>query len=567
MLLVFQSSQTILAAHLGHVIVDRRPQGCQGWKQIKVTLHHRKFHKLGRPVAGLAGLLVLSALTTVRADNLWTNVASGVWHDAANWSSGIPSVGNSHIQITNAASKIITINAATATGFPDSLTINQLTLRAPAPDSNVLALVNASVPLLILDSCTVNDGGAIAISNSTFQVAGQSAGYFNILAGTVTLDAGAIVANTATTRVGRVGAGSLSVRSGSVTTSQLIVGEFAGSQGTLSIAGGVVTATLEIPVGDKAGATGHLLMTGGLLFVTNDLNYKIRVGDAGTGVMTVSNATAVAGDMSVGRHGGSQGTLTIQQGGVVRLLTDISIGRFSDNGGAATGTVWVTGGELIATNGNINVGREGVGRLILDSGTISAVNIVVATNLIARGTLTLGGGTINVVSNVFIGANAQLTGCGTINGSVNNAGIIVADCPTPLVFTGPVVNNGTIDAIHGSVNFQSSFINNGVFLDAAGDPDGDGFSNLEEDTAGTDPLQSTAFPHVFTINVVSNDVVVQIQSVAGRTYQLQRRNSPTSAGWTNLPPAVVGNGATATFTDSGAAALTQHIYRVLITLP
>src|SRR5207247_5544303 len=116
---------------------------------------------------------------------------------------------------------------------------------------------------------------------------------------------------------------------------------------------------------------------GGQIIVPNHLTNITRIGDQGSGLMTVSNATVSLGDVSVGRHDSADGTLVLLQDGLVGTSDDFSIGRF----GNSTGMVFVAGGKLIVTNHLIWVGREGAGKLVVSNGLVSALGIQVATEL------------------------------------------------------------------------------------------------------------------------------------------------------------------------------------------
>jgi len=116
--------------------------------------------------------------------------------------------------------------------------------------------------------------------------------------------------------------------------------------------------------------------------------------------MVISNATAILTNVSVGRHDGSTGTLTLQNGAQLFTLDALSIGRFSNS----VGHVFVQGGLLSLTNDVIWVGREGTGDMTISNGTVrakgalvalstvvtDAVSLVVVTNM-PSGSLTIAG--------------------------------------------------------------------------------------------------------------------------------------------------------------------------------
>ena len=178
-------------------------------------------------------------------------------------------------------------------------------------------------------------------------------------------------------------------------------------------------------------------------------------------------------------------------------------------------------------------------------------------------TLNLLGGISSLGNGLMLSANATLTGCGTINGNVtiDSGGTVLASCGT-LTFVGivtnngtmranggcvlesygTVVNNGTIDIINGTTNFHSGFVNNGTVLTA---------SSVK----------------ISQVSKSGQDMVIQIPSVTGHTYQLQYTTSLTPATWTPTGASQSGNGGVLTFTDSDGAANPQRFYRVAVTAP
>ena len=66
--------------------------------------------------------------------------------------------------------------------------------------------------------------------------------------------------------------------------------------------------------------------------------------------------------------------------------------------------------------------------------------------------------------------------------------------------------------------------------DPAADPDGDGFSNLQEALAGTNPLDSNSYPHITAVFCSPTNISVTMPCALGKQYQLQ---SVTILGGTN----------------------------------
>src|ERR1019366_6817824 len=74
-------------------------------------------------------------------------------------------------------------------------------------------------------------------------------------------------------------------------------------------------------------------------------------------------------------------------------------------------------------------------------------------------------------------------------------------------------------------------------IDPNADPDGDGFSNLQEATAGTNPFDSNSYPHIPIMVYSTTNFSVTLPSALGKLYQLQSTTNFGTANWvveTNL---------------------------------
>ncbi|HWF19489.1 MAG TPA: DUF1800 family protein [Verrucomicrobiae bacterium] len=94
------------------------------------------------------------------------------------------------------------------------------------------------------------------------------------------------------------------------------------------------------------------------------------------------------------------------------------------------------------------------------------------------------------------------------------------------------------------------------------DSDGDGFSNLQEALAGTNPFDSNSFPHITFASGNSNAFTVTIPCAWGKNYQLQSAAAPVSTNWvieTNIEAT-----AGATITLTAPVSTTMRFYRVAI---
>lgn len=99
------------------------------------------------------------------------------------------------------------------------------------------------------------------------------------------------------------------------------------------------------------------------------------------------------------------------------------------------------------------------------------------------------------------------------------------------------------------------------------DPDGDGFTNADEYTAGTDPKSAGSALQVETVTKLDATYTVTIEAQPSRRYELQRLVSAPGATWqtvaTQEPQAEAGP---LSLTDS-VAPTDAALYRVRVTLP
>jgi T5SS/PEP-CTERM-associated repeat protein len=262
------------------------------------------------------------------------------------------------------------------------------------------------------------DVGVEAGSCGTLTVAGGTvgdaliAGYENDATGMVWVTGGQLVVTNGVI-IGAGGVGQLTVSNGSVLAQDVDLGVFSNAVGTLTVAGGTVSLVSPpdyegswFGLGSESGSVGVAWITGGSLVATDDCTF---VGNDGVGQMTVSNGTVRLRDVYVGSPAG--GTLTVA-GGTNMLTSLLSVGEGPDQVGA----VWVTGGRLVATNDETDVGYEGTGQLTISNGAWLAREVVVAPNSTARGTLTVAGGTVNLLADLTVGFETGAVGIVRITG-------------------------------------------------------------------------------------------------------------------------------------------------------
>ena len=283
----------------------------------------------------------------------------------------------------------------------------------------------------------------------------------------------------------------------------------------MTLAGGATTLSSTLLIGETFSATGTVWVTGGRLTVTNGLTI---IGESGVGRLIVSNGTVLASNVFVN----SRSTLTVV-GGTNAMVGPLNVGF----GGTSTGTVTVTGGQLVVTNnpalvgtgsgfvvdGSVTltnggsifvsmvatvIGNVGSGSLTMAGGSLSVSNLVVGNFSGSRGTLTLVGGSSAVSASLTIGS-LDCTATGTVN--VAGGNLLVSNGGGNATLE---VRSGTLSISAGLVqvdrivitNACAHFVRTGTallmynnaVLNPDDDTDGDGIRNIDEEIAGLDPL-------------------------------------------------------------------------------
>jgi hypothetical protein len=344
--------------------------------------------------------------------------------------------------------------------------------------------------------------------------------------GNVLLSGGVISATNGLVAIGRYGIGSMTVTNATAYFTNASVGRHDGSTGFFNVqTGGSVFSIDDFSIGRFSNSVGHVTITGGLLSLPG---FSFWVGRDGAGDLTVSSGNVLAQGMFVGMSefgtNAPQGTVTLN-GGVIALSSNLVIGTDL----ISTGQVTVAGGTLAITNGGSAVLNVAAGGFNLNSGNVSADNLVI-TNLsgqfnFAGGTMQLGGLVASNGSPFMVGdgtnaATLQLQG-GTYtfaNGLVISANSTVTGCGTII---GTIVTNGVMNLTCG----------------------------------GTAPTV------IQSIGKAGGAASIQVPSVTGKTYNLEFKNALTDPTWTPILPGVAGNGSILNLPDSTATNGTRF-YRV-----
>ncbi|MCU0778379.1 MAG: hypothetical protein MUF86_12015, partial [Akkermansiaceae bacterium] len=103
-----------------------------------------------------------------------------------------------------------------------------------------------------------------------------------------------------------------------------------------------------------------------------------------------------------------------------------------------------------------------------------------------------------------------------------------------------------------------------ILLSADGDQDGDGQSNAAEETAGTNPLDSSSLLKATAITAAAGDVTVTITSVPGITYQLETSTSLLPGSWQNAGDPIEAAGFSTQLPHPGGAGDPKRFYRAKV---
>ncbi len=345
---------------------------------------------------------------------------------------------------------------------------------------------------------TINLGGNGVLTTSGITFVGRNndaIGTINQTGGTFTVNrSGNFAFVLGDGRFGRTNVQGVYNLSGGIFTTggETYVGEGGGAVGTWTQSGGTATISNWFVVGRESGS-GDVDISGGTLIKKGGGNTPIGEGtnargitfnvrgtgtfDAQTGEVWVSNGNNpvimtvkdtgkvnVNNWFAIGRFGGSNGTLNIQDGAIVtKAGSNFTVVA---PGGGSTGTVNQTGGTYSDAATETWIGDGGDGVWNFSGGTINSGNIFdVGHNGGGNGTLNVSGTAVMNAATIRIGEAGSVNGTFNLSGGTVKADTIVARNSTgakTFNFTGGTLAAGTFNVGSGLANTGTGKLSPGL---------------------------------------------------------------------------------------------------------
>jgi fibronectin-binding autotransporter adhesin len=409
-----------------------------------------------------------------------------------------------------------TLNLTAANTYTGGTTVRNGTLAVNSGGSITHTSANLTVGLNSGDNATLTVGANSTVSNNLGLI-GNDAGS----TGTVTVDGGNWT-NAGQIDVGRSGNGSLTLNNGTVSSVGGIIGNSANSTGTVMVNGGNWTNSNALFVGQRGNGT----LTIGTNGTISNSSGVIGSFGGSSGAVTVNggnwtnNAT-----LTVGRE--SNGTLTLNSGSVSNTSGVIG------SAGGATGTVTVNGGNW-TNSGNLTLGFESpaTGTLNLSGGVVTAAQVLEGTG---NGTVTFNGGTLRLNGNqaaLFSGfETGDVTLVGPGGGTIDTQAFSV-ETAYALSGNGSLSKegNGTLTLTGNNTYTGGTTVRNGTLTVSGGGAINHSSTNL---TIGLDSGDNATF-------TLSNGTVSNRGGIVGLNSGSTGVVNVTGGNWTNSESLTVG---------------------------
>jgi glucose/arabinose dehydrogenase len=111
-------------------------------------------------------------------------------------------------------------------------------------------------------------------------------------------------------------------------------------------------------------------------------------------------------------------------------------------------------------------------------------------------------------------------------------------------------------------DWEQQYFGSATSAVANADPDSDGFSNLQESLADTNPTNAASALRITSVTNNRTNGVVNFTSATNKLYQLQRSDDLMSNSWTTVTNNVTGTGGIIPLIDVDVVGITQRFYRV-----
>jgi T5SS/PEP-CTERM-associated repeat protein len=286
-----------------------------------------------------------------------------------------------------------------------------------------------------------------------------------------------------------------------------------GSENTMAIRSG----------GRAANSTAAL---GSYYFSTNN---SALISDPGS---VWENTGLVIGSFSAGN------TMVISNSGEVTAESDCYVGQGATGGG---NTVRIVDEARLVVHGTLRLGHQAYSNsIVIVNGSVFAANLLVGfASANCDNLLQLDSGSLIVTNSATNAVLEVRYGKAIVNGGVLRADILVVtnECARFIRNGGTLLIGSLI--LDPNLSAVGDGISNGWKQQYGLDPfdpsvantdnDGDGFSNLQEYLAGTDPTNSAAAFRILSIIRTNNDVLVTWQPGIDKTNALQRAGDLTSS--------------------------------------